>query len=263
MGTAPTPKRRSAEIAFEGIAPAYDEFTVDHDAERWLENVMPELERRGLSGRRLLDVACGTGKNLVPMLARGWEVLGCDISPAMVRRARAKTGARALLLVADMRNMPVFGAFDLVWALGAALNYLLSASELRATLGGMRRNLDAGGLVLFDLNTLLTYRTSFAETRVVEVEGRRMVWLGQAHGDVAPGSTCDAYFESDGPRLSDLVRAHIHRQRHFPSDEVQEAIAQAGLCCLDTFGQNGDAVLEWPLDELVHAKAVYIAGASG
>lgn len=262
MGPAPTPKRYSAEAAFEAIASVYDDFMAHHDVKGRQEKLMPELERRGLLGWRLLDVACGTGKSLMPMLTKGWEVVGYDISPSMVGRARDKAGTRAQLFVADMREMPVFGAFDLVWALGDALNYLLSPAELRAALAGMRRNLDAGGLVLFDLNTLLTYRAFFAETHVVEVEGRQMIWRGQANPHTPPGSLCDAYFEADGPHPSDIVQPHIHRQRHFPSDDVLTTMTRAGLCCLGMFGQGEDAALQWPLDELAHTKAVYIAGAS-
>src|SRR6476659_4534961 len=107
MGPVPTPKRYSAETAFEAIAPAYDDFTAHHDVKGWQEKLMPELERRGLLGWRLLDVACGTGKSLMPMLTKGWEVVGYDISPEMVVRARAKAGTRAPLFVGDMREMPV------------------------------------------------------------------------------------------------------------------------------------------------------------
>jgi len=262
MWAIPTSRRRSAKAAFEAIAPVYDDLTADRDIEGWLKEVMPEIESHGLTGHRLLDVACGTGGSMMPMLARDWEVAGYDISPAMIARARAKLGAPARLFVADVLEMPVFGAFNLVWALSNTLNYLLSLSELRTALGGMRRNLDAGGMVLFDLNTLLSYRTVFAETQTVEGEGRQMIWRGQAEPDAQPGSICDAYFEADGPRMSDEVRAHIHRQRHFPTDDVMTTITRAGLCCLGAFGQGEDAVLHWPLDESAHPKALYIAVAS-
>ena len=114
------------------------------------------------------------------MLERGWEVTACDISPAMVELARAKVGDRATLSVADMRELPVFGEFDLVFCLDDAVNYLLDVEELEQALTGMRRNLAPSGLLMFDVNTLQTYRTFFAEEVVVERDGRRLVWQGRS-----------------------------------------------------------------------------------
>ncbi len=95
--------RDAALRAYEALAPVYDGFTVELDYEPWLSEVLPRLERYGLSGNHLLDVGCGTGESLIPMLERGWHVVGCDISPAMVDIAKEKIGERARLEIADMR----------------------------------------------------------------------------------------------------------------------------------------------------------------
>ncbi len=123
--------------------------------------VLPRLERHGLTGRRLLDIGCGTGKSLIPMVQRGWEVAGCDISPAMLEIAQEKIGDIVRLEVADMRELPRLGDFDLVWSLNDSMNYLLAVDDLEAALNSMRRNLARDGLVAFDVNTILTYRTLF------------------------------------------------------------------------------------------------------
>src|SRR5690349_17465028 len=130
-----------AERTYEGMAHVYDDFTAHHDYEGWMTDLLVALERRGLQGKRLLDVACGTGKSFLPMLPRGWQVTGCDISPAMLELARAKADREVTLAVADMLELPVFGEFDLVWALDDAVNYLLSPGELERALVGMRRNM--------------------------------------------------------------------------------------------------------------------------
>jgi SAM-dependent methyltransferase len=255
---------RDAEIAYEAIAPVYDDFTHNHDYELWLGNLMPELERLELRGNRLLDVACGTGKSFIPMLSRGWEVTASDISPAMVELARAKVGDRVDLSVADMRELPDFGKFDLVWCLDDAVNYLLSVEELARALSGMRRNLGPEGLLTFDVNALEVYRTFFAEEVVVERDGRRLVWKGRSNPEVGPGQISEASFEAwplegeGGP----LIEPEMHRQRHFPEAEVLAALESAGLETLEVFGHGEDAVLKQPFDELVHHKAVYLAGAA-
>src|SRR5437879_6316065 len=80
----------TALAAYEGFAPFYDLFTHSYQHERYLENLEALAIEHGLTGRRLLDVGCGTGKSFVPMLRRGYEVVGCDISPAMVEVARGR-----------------------------------------------------------------------------------------------------------------------------------------------------------------------------
>jgi SAM-dependent methyltransferase len=263
-GTAEEGRPRAAEIAYEAIAPFYDDFTAHHDYGIWLGNLLPELKRHGLRGNRLLDVGCGTGKSFIPMLERGWQVTACDISAGMVELARAKVGEAVELAVADMRELPRFGEFDLVWCLDDAVNYLLSGEELEQALRGMRGNLRDDGLLMFDVNTLYAYRTFFAEEVVVERDGRRLVWKGRSTPAAEPGSISEASFEvlppegEDGPRTA----PEMHRQRHFPEAEVLATLATTGFECLEVFGHGHDAVLKQPLRDEVHSKAVYIARAA-
>jgi SAM-dependent methyltransferase len=234
------------------MAPVYDDFTGHYESEAWIADLVKILESHGLTGKRLLDVGCGTGTSFMPMLAQGWEVTGCDISTAMLALGREKAGSAVQLSLADMLDLPEFGQFDLVWALDDAINYLLSPKELEQALRGMRANLAPSGLLLFDVNELQAYRTFFAETTVVERGGRRLIWRGLASADAAPGSICESRMEiAPGEVLT-------HRQRHFPEAEVLEALTGAGLECLDVYGHGLDGIPTQPL-EPTHTKAIYIA----
>jgi SAM-dependent methyltransferase len=251
-----------AESAYEAMAPVYDDFTAHHDYEGWTADLLAILEPHGLNGKRLLDVACGTGKSFEQMLPRGWQVTACDISAAMVERARERASDAVELSVADMLDLPRFGEFDLVWALDDAINYLLSAEELQRALAGMRANLAPTGLLLFDVNCLPAYRTFFAETSVVEKGGRRLTWRGLSPADVAPGSICESRLEVtslDGESEAGETPAMVHRQRHFPEAEVLAVLERAGLECLDVYGHGLDGIPKQPLDESTHTKAIYIA----
>jgi hypothetical protein len=158
-----------------------------------------------------------------------------------------------------MRVLPEIGKFDLVWALDDSVNYLLSEDELLSALSGMGANLAPRGLLLFDVNTLVAYRSSFAETAVVERAGRRLVWRGQTASDVEPGSICEATLEEDGGP----AETHEHRQRHFADAEIRSAVERAGLTLVDVYGLYTDAILRQPLDEGAHTKAVYIERLAG
>lgn len=254
----------SALAAYEEMAVYYDDFTAHHDYELALGNLLPAIESRGLpSSRRLLDVGCGTGKSFLPMLERGWSVTACDLSPAMIEVARGKLGGRSVeLAVADVRDLPVFGQFDLVWCLDDGLNYLLNLEDLQLALKGMAANLHPEGTLVFDLNTLLSFRTFFAEEAVVERSGRRMIWSGRADPAGPPGMLAEAMFSVEsvpGSTGEGAVRHSLHRERHFPEAEVLQALGKAGRRSIEVFGIHYDAVLQQPLDELRHTKAIYIA----
>src|SRR3954469_6257261 len=123
--------------AYEQLAPFYDHYTHNFGHAAWLANIESIAQHHGLWGKRLLDVGCGTGKSFLPMLERGYKVTACDISPAMVERAQELArGTDAEVLVADARNLPALGRFDLVTSIDDALNYLLSDDDLQRVFEG-------------------------------------------------------------------------------------------------------------------------------
>jgi SAM-dependent methyltransferase len=214
-------------------------------------------EAHGLRGDTALDVGCGTGKSFMPLLALGWKVTAADISASMVELARAKAGPEVRVEVADMRELPVYGSFDLVCCLDDAINYLHSAAELEQALRGMAANLAPEGTLIFDSNTLTTYRTFFGERVVVEASGRRLIWDGQTGGHAEEGQISEAIFEVE-PLVAG-AEPEVHRQRHHPEAEIQAALAAAGLEVAGLYGCTTDGVPRQPVNEELHTKSIYVA----
>jgi SAM-dependent methyltransferase len=244
---------------YEALAPSYDDFTLGYGYryETWTATLLARAEAEGLQGDRLLDVGCGTGFSFIPLLERGWHVTGCDLSPAMIEGARAKVGDRAELHVADMRELPSLGEFDLIWSINSAMNYLLSVDELTATLAGMRRSLAPGGLVLFDLLALKTARSFFVDELPVERDGKKFLWKGALAADeVVPGVAGGGELEEQ----SGSTPTTLHRMRHFGEAEVREAVQAAGLRLRQVLGEKDGSLVE-PFDEEDQTTALYICGA--
>jgi SAM-dependent methyltransferase len=244
-----------ALVAYEAFAAIYNEFNASNDYEMWVgRTLLPELHKYGLQdGGKALDVGCGTGRAFQPLLRRGWQVWGCDLSPAMLERAAEAGGAEVPLQVADMRELPRIDRFDLVLSLNDSVNYLLGDSDLVSALKGMRANLAAGGLLVFDVNSFSTYSTGYTEVREVEHEGSRWVWAGR--GEIAP-SVFEARIAGD--RLDGSIQ---HLERFRSESEVFEAMRAAGLIPLVALGMSeaeGEVVLSAPVDERRAYKIVFI-----
>jgi len=242
---------------YEAFAPIYNEFNSGNDYEMWVGRVLlPELEKHGLRKGRVLDVACGTGRAFAPLLRRGWRVRGCDLSPAMLDVARGEAGDQVELSVAAMRELPVFGEFELVMVLNDSIDYLLTDGDLAGALRSLRSNLAKDGLLLFDCNSRLRYETSLtSEVRDFEYGGRCWTWRG-----LGPDPDSPAIFEAlvEG---SD-IETTTHRQRFRTPVEIRDAMSAAGLRCVATLGMeevDGEVVLAETLDEGRHYKIVYIA----
>jgi ubiquinone/menaquinone biosynthesis C-methylase UbiE len=250
-----------AQRAYDALAPGYDDLTRGHDHVRWTALLESRAREAGLEGRRLLDVACGTGNTMLPMLARGYEVTGVDISEAMLAEARSKTEDRAALIRGDMRELPVYGEFDLIWCLGDALNYLDTSDELIAALAGFRRNLAEGGIVMFDVNTLATFRVLYASVYAVPSADRIVLLEGRGSPELPAGGAAETWIDRLERQESGWwVRTRsAHHHRHHPDAAVRAAVARAGLDLCEVSGTHTSGVIEAPLDELLHAKALYIA----
>jgi SAM-dependent methyltransferase len=257
--TAPAAETRAA---YDAVAPAYDLLTAGYAHDRWLAALEELALGHGLRGQRLLDVACGTGKSFLPLLARGYEVTACDISEGMLALARIKA-PRARLHRVDMRELPVLGRFDLITCLDDPLNYLLHERELEAALRGIARNLRPDGIALWDLNTLAQYRGQFAHDQILADDGMFVGWRGaETNAEAAPGAIVEVVVDvfARTARPDHWRRtASVHRQRHWPRETLERVSRRAGLELLDVRGQHPGAVIDEELDELVHIKGIYVA----
>jgi predicted TPR repeat methyltransferase len=101
--------------------------------------------------RRAIDLGCGTGLAAAAFAKEVDEIIGIDLSPGMIERARA-TGLYAALEVTDMveglRPRPAASA-DLILAADA----MVYVPDLAPVLGGAARVLAPGGLLAFTLET--------------------------------------------------------------------------------------------------------------
>lgn len=141
------------------IQPVADRYvSVQEGYRRWAQsydrdpNPLLALEERqlrprlpSLNGKRVLDLACGTGRWLKWLLGKGVRLgVGVDISQSMLARARQKSGLRNRLVRGDCCHIPFPAAsFDFVMC-SFALSHV---SSLECAVGEIRRVTASGAIV--------------------------------------------------------------------------------------------------------------------
>ena len=112
---------------------------------------------RDRAPRRVLELACGTGRLTLPLASLGVaeEIVALDRSApflATLRSRLADAGVNSVRVVeSDMRSPGVEGAFDLVMISFNSLAYLITREDRLACLRAAHALLAPGGSLAFDL----------------------------------------------------------------------------------------------------------------
>ncbi len=110
------------------------------------------------AGSPVLELACGTGRVLIPIAHAGVPVVGLDSSPAMLSAARKKvarlreaTRQRIELVEGDMRSFSLRRRFDLVIIPFRSFLHLMTPADQRQALGRIRDHLTEEGRLVFNI----------------------------------------------------------------------------------------------------------------
>lgn len=113
----------------------YAEGDIPWDEGRPDQALVELVEAGTLCVGRTLEIGCGTGTNALWLASRGFDVLGIDVSPFAVERARAKlakatTGNCRFEVLDFLDRTPPGGPFDLVFDRGCF--HVFDDAEVRA-----------------------------------------------------------------------------------------------------------------------------------
>jgi SAM-dependent methyltransferase len=103
-------------------------------------------------GRRpssLLDVACGTGRDLKIYAGVCPDCVGFDVTPAMVEYAERRNPG-VPVFIGDMRSFRLDREFDAICALGGSINFALSDDELDQTIKTYSSHAHDGTLLVLE-----------------------------------------------------------------------------------------------------------------
>jgi len=196
---------------------------------------------------RVLDLACGDGRQTLELARRGYRVLGVDSREESLSEARAAARGEKLnvhFLHTDIRQISYRGEFDAVVNLFAAIGYLPNDRDHARVLEGVGRGLKIGGKLLLDMLNKEWLMRHFESGRIAfDLEAGRLVEGFPAAGAAASlrvyalteikslllragldfcrvwgGYQGEAY-ELDSPRMIILARRPEPQPQRSPKDE--------------------------------------------
>jgi SAM-dependent methyltransferase len=144
------------------------------------------LQLSGISRGAALDLCCGPGRHLVPLVQKGFEVTGVDRSPFLLGKARERTTSlRVELVEADMRDFVRANASDLILSLFTFFGYFDTRERDLEVLGKVRASLKKDGVFLIDLMGAEVLASLPCHTRWEQAAGGDVF---VDHSEILPGS---------------------------------------------------------------------------
>ena len=96
-----------------------------------------------LSGKKILDFGCGSGRDTMYFLKSGFDVAATDGSEEFCKYASEYTGIQVKQML--FQDLDEVDYYDGIWACSSILH--LSKNELRIVMNKMSRALKAGGII--------------------------------------------------------------------------------------------------------------------
>jgi SAM-dependent methyltransferase len=225
-------------------------------------------------GGAILDLACGSGRLLLPLLRDGHEVVGLDRSPQMLaaarrrlRRLSASRQQRCTLLRADMRDFAFRRKAALAVSAFHSVQHIHTNEDFLRFLRCTRATLTRKGWLAFDVlppapSWLLRDpdkrwgRTSFHHPST----GQRFVYSSNHHYDnVTRLLHMRLYYQPVDEKGQAAGKEHVVRlcHRQFFPDEVASLLAQSDFRLIETFGGFDGRPLHHEMESAL--ECVYVA----
>jgi len=205
--------------------------------------------------KHLLDIGCGTGRHLLTLAKRGYDMTGIDLSPEMigfVQDAARQESVSVTAVVGDLRHLTVTGTFDAAYCFMDTFRFLLTNDEILAHLRAVAGRLIPGGLYLTDFwvpnrwdqigNEIHQWEQTEGGTTV------RVFYLQhpESADPVAQTFEDELVFEVTENGASTTIRGGRTRTRLLLPQEFRALVNASGV--FETVGAFGDFDLSQPFD---------------
>ena len=153
--------------AYRALARVYDEFNESAGCEKLC--ALADAVFKTHANKIVLDAGCGTGALSVMLARLGFEVIGADISEAMLALAQqkaAEAGVSVLFILQDICELDLYGTVGGVLCARDTLNHI-EPKRLPEALRRLALFLEEGGALIFDVNTVYKHAKVLADNSFV------------------------------------------------------------------------------------------------
>lgn len=244
---------------YEGFSSVYDTFMDNTPYEQWAERLDSLIKKYGISKPErdtedvlasernlVVDLGCGTGTLAELMYQKGYDMVGVDVSDAMLNIAmekKAKSGAEILYLQQDMRELELYSTVGTVYSVCDSLNYILEEDELLSVFSLVNNYLYPGGIFIFDFNTAYKYREVIGDATIAENrEDCSFIW----ENFYDPEEEINEYdltifVREEGEHFRKFTETHF--QRGYTVEQMVRLTEQSGMQVVEIMdADTGDAV---------------------
>jgi len=237
--------------SFEDIGLLYDHVGV-YNARADIGFYVDEARR---TDGKILEIASGTGRVLIPIARAGKEITGVDLSRKMIERCSERVAtepddvrARITLVEGDMRDFSVEDRFALAIIPFRPMQHLMTIEDQLSCLDAIRRHLVPGGRLIFDVfnpdlarigSPLAGEMNDTPETPLPDGSSfRRSARMVAVHRTDQVNDVELIYYLTF-PDGTTARRVHAFGMRWYMRPELEHLVARAGFT-LDTIYGNFD-----------------------
>lgn len=198
-------------LSFDRVADIYDETrALTPEVAQQVTTCLVRLSR-ATAETRFFEPGIGTGRIALPLVERGYDYTGVDISDAMMAKLRQKVEGkshRLRLVNADVTNLPFD---DNVFDVAIAPHILHLIPDWRQALAEIRRVLKLGGIFIYFHHP--THRSGTQDQ--VSQQWQQILSGYGYHSDFPGGVTEDVldHLQQQGAELEHVTVAEVDRSR--------------------------------------------------
>ena len=227
--------------SYEFLAGCYDELTYDVGYSAWADYIEAHFRKRGLPGKTVLDLACGTGSLTRELAQRGYEMIGVDRSPEMLSEAAEKNRdvgeVPPIFLCQSMDKLDLYGTIDACVCCLDSVNYVTDPRQLRKAFQRVYLFLMPGGLFLFDINTPSKLQGLDGQIFLDETEDAYCVWRAEYSKRRRVCTYAMDLFRLTPAGLWERGE-ELHEEYAYEPDELEEMLRRAGFHHIRRYGDR-------------------------